>query len=552
MGEDKLMTLYLGEAQISSNTPSVLRNIGEIVQSMVPLTDGALHLLDGSLINGSGVYSDLVNYIAELYNNTSTVTSNINKVGSLTDNNGILSGFSTSNYAKFPTNFQPSSNTWEMVWKITTGSNVSSTTAQQICVFSKGTTNDTRYASRILIQGGKFRFTITYNGTAWDIPSADGDPGVGTYSVQTNTTYWLKWEYTGSAYKLSYSLDGITYTQDINVASTTPVYNSPAFCAIGIWNNGSYLEPFLGSIDLNESYINIDGTRWWTGTTPTGFTDETTWQTSVSAYGVCGKFVYDSVNNTVRLPKTSSPLRYLIEKYKNGNNWYNVYSDGWCEQGGWVANNSTTTTITFLKEFVDTNYYIGGGLFNGTASATYEHFNFNTKAKGSIHFTTYDNYGLSWSAAGYIDVSNYIKTEIFEYIVLATSSKTEIQVDIDDIATDLNGKADVDFTNINNAGTSTGASWSMPSDTYEDLTLGSSGATYTSPANGWVVVSLAVNANGYVSLDSTWSQGNSANGAYVSVYKPFRKGKVFSVTYSGRTSTVQFRFYYAEGSKSEA
>jgi hypothetical protein len=33
------------------------------------------------------------------------------------------------------------------------------------------------------------------------------------------------------------------------------------------------------------------------------FTDETTWQQSITTYGVCGKFVYDSVNNTVRLPK---------------------------------------------------------------------------------------------------------------------------------------------------------------------------------------------------------------------------------------------------------
>ena len=33
------------------------------------------------------------------------------------------------------------------------------------------------------------------------------------------------------------------------------------------------------------------------------FCTEAQWQASVSQYGVCGKFVYDSVNNTVRLPK---------------------------------------------------------------------------------------------------------------------------------------------------------------------------------------------------------------------------------------------------------
>jgi len=36
---------------------------------------------------------------------------------------------------------------------------------------------------------------------------------------------------------------------------------------------------------------------------PSLFETETNWQSAVTTYGVCGKFVYDSTNNTVRLPK---------------------------------------------------------------------------------------------------------------------------------------------------------------------------------------------------------------------------------------------------------
>lgn len=43
------------------------RNIGQIIQSTIPLTDAGLHLLDGALISGSGSYSAFVDYIAELY-----------------------------------------------------------------------------------------------------------------------------------------------------------------------------------------------------------------------------------------------------------------------------------------------------------------------------------------------------------------------------------------------------------------------------------------------------------------------------------------------------
>lgn len=43
------------------------RNIGEIVQSTIPLTDAGLHLLDGTLISGGGSYDAFVEYIKDLY-----------------------------------------------------------------------------------------------------------------------------------------------------------------------------------------------------------------------------------------------------------------------------------------------------------------------------------------------------------------------------------------------------------------------------------------------------------------------------------------------------
>ena len=50
------------------NKPDVYsRNIGEIVTSTIPLTDAGLHLLDGTLLSGSGIYAAFVDYIADLY-----------------------------------------------------------------------------------------------------------------------------------------------------------------------------------------------------------------------------------------------------------------------------------------------------------------------------------------------------------------------------------------------------------------------------------------------------------------------------------------------------
>lgn len=48
----------------------------------------------------------------------------------------------------------------------------------------------------------------------------------------------------------------------------------------------------------------------------------------------------------------------VVEFYRNGTEWYRVWSDGWIEQGGSIttALQDTTRTVTLLKVMADTNY----------------------------------------------------------------------------------------------------------------------------------------------------------------------------------------------------
>lgn len=46
----------------------------------------------------------------------------------------------------------------------------------------------------------------------------------------------------------------------------------------------------------------------------------------------------------------------IVESYRNGTEWYRVWSDGWLEQGGQITDNRAT--LTFLKPFANANYYI--------------------------------------------------------------------------------------------------------------------------------------------------------------------------------------------------
>lgn len=46
----------------------------------------------------------------------------------------------------------------------------------------------------------------------------------------------------------------------------------------------------------------------------------------------------------------------LMETYQNGTSWYRIYSDGWCEQGGFAYAPHGSQTVSFLKVYRDTNY----------------------------------------------------------------------------------------------------------------------------------------------------------------------------------------------------
>lgn len=202
--------------------------------------------------NGVGeAIADLVPFvgvkIGEVMVNSEITNPNINIEGTLTNNNGLFSGFNSTNTLNIPEKFQPDINPWKMVFKITTGSDIS--TSQRIAQISS-------YGIHLGVMSSKFRLWLSTNGSSWDL----ANDTTGTYTVLTNTEYYVQVIYTGSAYTLSYSLTGEpeTFTQDISISSSTPLNFSN-----GYPNIGGNTSPWLGSINLNESYININGEQWW-------------------------------------------------------------------------------------------------------------------------------------------------------------------------------------------------------------------------------------------------------------------------------------------------
>lgn len=136
------------------------------------------------------------------------------------------------------------------------------------------------------------------------------------------------------------------------------------------------------------------------------------------------------------------------------------------------------------------------------------------------------------------------------------SDSSSIQVVIDTIATDLNGKADRSLSNVNNTGNILMAHNAMPSHVYDTLTLGPTNTQYTAPADGYFFLEKTVNSAGewiYMGgiMGITIMSAAAGPGATLNAFMPVQKGQQIIIAYKATGNTQQFMFVYAVGSESE-
>ena len=167
--------------------------------SSLPLNDAGLHLIDGTRLSGDGIYKEFVDYIADLYNNTPVEdVYNVNIVGSLTNNNGVLSGFSNSNYATLPQTFNPSNSNWEVVVPITTSSSFIG------CDFFASVVSGDFGIHAQLLTDGKLHLYLSSDGTSHNIVNN----ATGASTLLVNTKYWIKIAFNGTSYNVYSSTTG--------------------------------------------------------------------------------------------------------------------------------------------------------------------------------------------------------------------------------------------------------------------------------------------------------------------------------------------------------
>ena len=211
------------------------------------------------------------------------------------------------------------------------------------------------------------------------------------------------------------------------VYSTLPLTDAGLHLIDGslISGSGSYTDfvTYIASLASNPSYSHL-------------FITEAQWQQSVTTYGVCGKFVYNSNNNTVRLPKITGIIEGTVDL---------------SALGALVQESlpNITGLSSYMSDKTDESSAVSGAFYNANNSA-YARLRIADTVSGNIQL----GFDASKSNSTYQNGAKVQPQTIkaFVYIVIATSTKTNVQVNIDNIVSDVNGKADNDLSNINSTG----------------------------------------------------------------------------------------------------
>lgn len=293
------MTLYLGENLISGVATPIegARNIGQIIQSTIPLSDAGLHLLDGALISGSGSYADFVTYIA-----------------------GLVSGYP--DLFETEANWQTSVTNYGVCGKFVYDSVNNTVRLPKITGFIEGTTDLTALGD--LIQAG--------------LPNITGYGALSAYTTPSTS-------FDGCFYKDGSISGQINEGDSINDAKIA----LDASRSSSIYGNSTTVQPqaikvlyYIVIATSTKTQIEVDIDE--IATDLNGKADVDLSNVSIAS----------SFSNALN----TAGIRTVVESYQNGTDWYRIWSDGWVEQGGLTsASASTSGYITLLVEMRDTNYF---------------------------------------------------------------------------------------------------------------------------------------------------------------------------------------------------
>ncbi len=347
----------------------------------------------------------------------------------------------------------------------------------------------------------------------------------------------------------------------IEKSKTTGFLGQTVFSLDPLFNDGLHLldGALLQGDGVYKSFID-NYIKPLYNSTPSRFVTETVWQQSVSTHGVCGYYVYDSTNNTVRLPKVTGFVEGTLDSSALGSLVEAGLPLSWLDHTHTRGDMNITGNIVNNPVFQNAEDYSNGAFRTTNLGVALVGSGDGYQAK-SISFDASRSWTGSTSAPNYATTAHNASTvqpqsiKGYMYIVVANNVSSVATLNQSSIITEVNSKADMSLSNVNNTAKVLMSGMGMPSARYIDLTFGVSGTRYTAPANGWFIFSKRGTVNGQWILGDCGSTRQcytaSDNQAEATIYMAVKKGDVLTLNYILDGENTFSRFVYAQGSESE-
>ena len=163
-------------------------------------------------------------------------------------------------------------------------------------------------------------------------------------------------------------------------------------------------------------------------------------------------WVINTTTNEFKLPQNTR--RELVERHKDENgNWYNLYSDGWVEQGGGIGESySTNANINFLIPFTNTRYNVNFSNFSTEEGAIANKRNVCINGYNETKISFLSNpYVKCWEAEGYANTSslnNQFNFSNYLYFKVGNTTVNAETIDVGQLIVEVNNKANISGNNV--------------------------------------------------------------------------------------------------------
>ena len=265
-------------------------------------------------------YPDFYNRCAEEFeddgNTLLSIKNNVSLVGAPVVDNGVISGFSTSNYATALT--FPTDEDFVFEFKIKTGADISG--EQEIFAFPTASGPAQNYFCLVNLESNNLNAIFNGGFGVWQY--SFGTP------AQPETDYIVKVVYskTNNTLHVTMSLANGTVLLD-DTKQVGELYDiKDAVIGTGKDTAALIFNPFKGSVDLKECYIESNSQRIWSGATtaaknPNGhifydIADKEVVDDWFDTYGIADFYGVDKENERIFLPRNSKFFQFTTDTTK--------------------------------------------------------------------------------------------------------------------------------------------------------------------------------------------------------------------------------------------